>query len=131
MLPLAQRMVDDGITLIVRGQKNADKLKAPLRSGAVENGIEYLFPLEDWTDEEVYAFLAREGIERLPFYESMSTTPDCMTCSAWWSDGRAAYLRERHPAHYEVYQQRLNTSSDEAAAHIAAFNVEISHPSAT
>jgi phosphoadenosine phosphosulfate reductase len=126
MLPLARRMIDDGITLIVRGQKEADALKAPLRSGDVDEGIEYLFPLEDWTDEDVMTFLEEEGIELPRYYESMRSNPPCLSCSAWWDDGRAAYMKQHHPLHYDLYQQRLNTISDAVGGHIAAFNIEVS-----
>jgi phosphoadenosine phosphosulfate reductase len=126
MLPLAQRMVEDGITLIVRGQKECDANKAPLRSGDVDEGIEYLFPLEDWSDEDVMTFLEEEGVELPRYYESMRSNPPCLSCSAWWDDGRAAYLKKHHPIHYDVYQQRLNAISHAVGGHIAAFNIEVS-----
>lgn len=125
MLPMHERMVQDGITLVIRGQKEADRLRAPVRSGDVENGIEYLFPLQDWSDDDVMAFLRKEGIEVPRFYETLRASPDCMTCSAYWEEGRAAYLKEHHPAAYREYQRRLNTISDATAEAIAHFNKEI------
>ena len=125
MLPLANRMTEDGITLIVRGQKNVDTHKGPLRSGDVDAGIQYLFPLENWTTDQVYAYLEDRGIELPRFYESMKDAPDCMTCSAWWEEGRAKYLERHHPEQYVVYQQRLDVIRDAVHEHITAFNVEV------
>ena len=109
MEPMMRRMLDDGITLIIRGQKDADAMRGPLRSGDSLPGMpEVLYPIEDWTDEDVLAFLRGKGIPLLRFYlEGMTTAPECMRCSAWWGDGRAAYLKRHHPQAYQDYQDRL------------------------
>ncbi|CAB3972362.1 MULTISPECIES: phosphoadenosine phosphosulfate reductase family protein [Burkholderia] len=125
MLPMHERMKADGITLVIRGQKASDRMRAPIKSGHVEDGIEYLFPLEGWDDSRVFAFLHEQGIALPRYYEVMRTSPDCMTCSAYWEDGRAAYLKRYHPEAYEEYQRRLNTISDATAEAITHFNMEI------
>ncbi|WP_034473824.1 phosphoadenosine phosphosulfate reductase family protein [Caballeronia zhejiangensis] len=125
MLPLANRMSQDGITLIVRGQKNVDTHKGPLRSGDTDGGIQYLFPLENWTTEQVFEFLEDRGVELPLFYSTMKGAPDCMTCSAWWEEGRAQYLSTHHPEQYVIYQQRLDVIREAVHEHIAAFNVEV------
>jgi len=125
MLPMHERMKADGITLVIRGQKNSDKLQSPINSGYVEDGIEYLFPLEGWDDSDVFNYLADEGVEVPRFYEIMTASPDCMTCSAYWEDDRAAYLKKYHPEAYQEYQSRLNAISDATQDAIAHFNVEI------
>lgn len=125
MWPLHQRMKDDGITLIIRGQKASDTMRSPLKSGDVEDGIEYLFPLEGWDDAKVFAFLKEKSVPVPRFYEIMRASPDCMTCSAYWEDGRAAYLSEYHPEAYEEYQRRLNAISAATSEAIMHFNVEI------
>lgn len=124
MLPMHERMLRDGITLVIRGQKQADKLKAPVRSGEVHQGIEYLFPLEDWTDEQVMQFLRANDIEP-DFYEELQASPDCLTCSAFWSDRRSAWLRKNHPEAHAIYQQRLDIIREAVMPHIAMFNEEI------
>jgi phosphoadenosine phosphosulfate reductase len=125
MLPLHARMVADGITLIVRGQKNADKLKAPIRSGMVDLGIEYLFPIEDWSNRQVMDFLAAEGAPIPRFYEMMSGAPDCMTCSAYWETGTAAYLKRYHHPQYLEVQRRLDIINAAIGPSIANFNQEV------
>lgn len=125
MFPLHERMVKDGITLIIRGQKNADALKAPIKSGAVLEGIEYLFPVEDWDGKNVLDYLREVGAPVARFYQTLSGTPDCMTCSAYWEEGVASYLKQHHPeAHTEV-QRRLDIIKEAVAGPIAAFNNEV------
>lgn len=126
MLPMHQRVTADGATLIIRGQKNSDGNKSTLRSGDEEHGIQYLFPVEDWDDAQVMAYLRENGIAYPKVYDhGLRSAPDCMTCSGWWEDGRAAYLKQHHPIAFKEYRARLNTISDAAAGHIADFNTEI------
>jgi len=126
MLPLYRRMVEDGITLVIRGQKGADRFKSPIRSGTVEDGVEYLFPIEGWSSKQVMAYLREQDAPIPRFYEMLNGAPDCMTCSAWWEEGAAAYLKRYHHAAYQEVQSRLNVISDAVAGSIANFNKEIS-----
>lgn len=126
MLPLHERMIEDGITLIIRGQKEADRLKGILRSGEVENGIEYLFPLEDWSHQDVLKYLHGEEAPIPRFYEVMDSAPDCMTCSAWWENGAAKYLKRYHYPQYQEVQRRLDVINQAVCGHIADFNKEVS-----
>jgi 3'-phosphoadenosine 5'-phosphosulfate sulfotransferase (PAPS reductase)/FAD synthetase len=125
MLPMHERMIEDGITLIVRGQKNADRLKGPLRSGQVDGGIEYLFPVEDWSDRQVLDFLREQGVKVPRFYEILNTAPDCMTCSAWWEEGFAKYLKRYHGEAHKEVQARLDIIQQAVGVHIGHFNDEV------
>lgn len=125
MKPLHDRMKEDGITLIVRGQKNADNLKGLLRSGQVDDGIEYLFPVEDWSDRKIMSYLKEVDAPTPRFYEVMNTSPDCMGCSAYWEDGRAIYLKRYHFEEYVEYQRRLDVINNAVSQHIAHFNTEV------
>lgn len=125
MLPMHERMIADGVTLIIRGQKDADRMKGCLRSGSVENGVEYLYPLEDWTSRKVMDFLKEQNAPIPRFYEVMDGTPDCMTCSAWWEEGRALYLKRYHHDAYVEYQRRLDVINRCVGGHIATFNDEV------
>lgn len=125
MLPMHQRMIEDGITLIIRGQKNADRLKGVLRSGQVDAGIEYLFPVEDWTDRQVMDFLKDQGADIPRFYEMLDSAPDCMTCSAYWEHGAAKYMKRYHIDQYHVVQQRLDQINVAVHEHIEHFNSEV------
>lgn len=125
MLPMHQRMIDDGITLIIRGQKNSDRFKSTVRSGNVLDGIEFLFPIEDWDTRKVMRYLSDEGAPIPRFYEVLNTMPDCMNCSAWWEEGASKYLRRYHYQQYLENQSRLDTINQAISEHIAAFNKEV------
>lgn len=126
MLPLHERMIADGVTLIIRGQRNDDQLKAPITSGTVEHGIEYLFPIEDWSHRQVMQYLRDEQAPIPRFYEVLDEAPDCMTCSAWWEKGEAKYLKRYHHGEYLEVQRRLGIINEAVSEHIASFNKEVS-----
>ena len=109
MEPMYERMKADGITLIIRGQKNDDDKKPPLRSGHVADGFEFLYPIEDWTAEQVFAYLKEHGVPLPRFYEGgMPGGPDCMHCTAWLEHKMPQYVKRFHPTHYPVLMERLN-----------------------
>jgi len=97
MEPLEKRMFADGITRVLRGQKTADRYKGPMMSGTVVAGIEYLFPLERWTDEQVFAYLRENELPIPPYYGELSGGLDCIGCTAWLEEGRLKYLKRAHP----------------------------------
>lgn len=125
MQPMHERMIEDGITLIIRGQRNSDYVKSPVKSGVTDMGIQYLFPIEDWSDEQVMDYLEEQGAPIGRFYSELTTTPDCMSCTAWWEEGRAAYLAKYHPEASEQYQARLDLIREAMAQHIENFNREV------
>jgi 3'-phosphoadenosine 5'-phosphosulfate sulfotransferase (PAPS reductase)/FAD synthetase len=125
MAPMHQRVLGDGCTLIIRGQRADDTHKAPIRSGHVENGVELLFPIEGWSAADVMAFLQAEGAPIPRFYETLAGAPDCMTCSAWWEHGVGSYLRQHHPEAHADVQRRLDIIRIAMAPHIGHFNVEV------
>jgi 3'-phosphoadenosine 5'-phosphosulfate sulfotransferase (PAPS reductase)/FAD synthetase len=101
--PMHEAMKAIGATTIIRGQKRADNLKAPIESGFTHDGIRIEFPLANWTDEDVYAFLEREGVELPPNYRAgMRTGLDCWNCTAYLAEnaGKLAYMREHYPREF-------------------------------
>jgi len=125
MMPLHKRMQEDGVTLVIRGQRDADKLKAPIKSGVVIEGVEYLFPIEDWSSKQVMTYLQSQGAPVPRFYEMLDSAPDCTTCSAYWDHGVAAYLKRYHPAAHAEVQVRLDYINAAVSKPIADFNTEI------
>ncbi len=108
MKPMHERILADGISLVIRGQRDSDYVVPPMRSGETDSGIEVLYPIQGWSDQRVLDYLAAIGVAPTPFYrEGLQTTPECMTCSAWWDDGRAAYLAKHHPAAHSTYLKKL------------------------
>ena len=108
MFPLQERMKENGITLFIRGQKNGDTFKGPHKSGDVSDGIELLYPIETWTDDDVLAYVESVAPDALTLYRhGLRRSGDCMACSAWLGDARAEYLKLMHPARFEVLNTRL------------------------
>lgn len=85
--PMHEAMQRLGIQRIIRGQRNADKRRSPIRSGHVEDGVEYIFPLEGWSEAEVFEYLAREEAVMPPGYAAGErTSRDCWDCTAYLDD---------------------------------------------
>lgn len=98
--PMHQAMKDIGAKVIIRGQKRSDNLKAPIEGGFTYDGMRIEFPIADWTDADVYAFLDREGVELPPNYKAgMRTGLDCWNCTAYLAENanKFSYMREHHP----------------------------------
>jgi 3'-phosphoadenosine 5'-phosphosulfate sulfotransferase (PAPS reductase)/FAD synthetase len=110
MAPMHERMLADGISLIIRGQRD-DEFAQPLtRSGFSDDRVELLFPIQDWTAERVMQYIAEHDLPIADYYRAgCSQAPECMGCTAWWSEGRAAYLKANYPAAHDVYQANLRT----------------------
>lgn len=83
--PIMKFMVEDGVTGVIRGQKLSDRMKSPIRSGDVVQGFEFLFPIENWTDEDVVKFL---GPERMPpsYARGLKSSLDCINCTAYMAE---------------------------------------------
>jgi phosphoadenosine phosphosulfate reductase len=79
--PLAQAVIAGDYTAVIRGQKACDSLKIPVISGQVIDGIEYVFPLEGWSDEDVFEFI---GPNLPPSYaRGLRSSIDCRNCTAY------------------------------------------------
>ena len=109
MQPMHQRMQKDGITLLVRGQRDSDYAAPPMRSGDSRDGFEVLYPIQSWSGDQVEDYLRTNNLPVADFYrEGMTRASDCMKCTAWWDDGRPQYLRRFHPAEHAEFMNRIN-----------------------
>jgi phosphoadenosine phosphosulfate reductase len=124
MLPLYTRVREDGNTLLIRGTKRVDMPRLPVTSGDVVDGLEIYYPLVDWSNQEVFAYLAEKGVALPRVYEHVVNSPECARCSAWWGEGRAAYLKQYHPALWQQYQERLAVVRDEIYPSLLNLNHE-------
>ena len=62
--------------------------KAPIRSGESEHGIEYWFPLEDWTDEKLWKYITDAKIELPTNYGVFDSSMDCLRCTAYLEENQ-------------------------------------------
>ncbi len=124
MLPMHERMRKDGVTLIVRGQRDEDYATAPTKSGTAADGFEVLYPIETWDTAKVDAFIKNNHLPVAPFYErGMKHGSDCMGCTAWWDDGRFGYMKQEHPsafAHFKMNMRVIRMEIDRQAAVLAS-----------
>jgi 3'-phosphoadenosine 5'-phosphosulfate sulfotransferase (PAPS reductase)/FAD synthetase len=121
MAPLHERMVQDGITLIIRGQKDADVHKGQFRSGDIADGFEFLYPVEHWTDDMCATAMLASGVPVPRYYSAgLHHSGDCATCTAWCESGKADYLAKHYPLKFVEY--RANMAIIEAAVSPALSN---------
>jgi phosphoadenosine phosphosulfate reductase len=110
-----------GATLIIRGQRADETAKAPIRSGHVEDGIEYLFPVETWTRDQVFAYLTDQGFTVPEHFGFAETSLDCLNCTAYLANttDRKTYMQKNHP---EAHRQNLANIQEIAAVAGAEFD---------
>lgn len=126
MAPLHERMIADEITLIIRGQKSCDTYKGSFKSGDTVDGFEFLYPVQDWTDAQCFAYMREHGIEPQRFYsEGMTHSGDCATCTAWCEDDRAAYLAAHYPEKFVEYQCRMEIIAQAIYPALSNFTKEL------
>lgn len=108
MVPTYRAMVADGVTCCIRGKRREEADKTGLETGYItEDGMELVFPIYDWTLDEVMSYLDRRGVELPAFYQHAKHSLDCMDCTAWWGEGLSKYLKAKHPAAFDEYARRL------------------------
>lgn len=116
--PLDDITKRSGARLIIRGTKESDGRKHPMKSGDVVDGVEYLFPVWNWSDAKVSAFLA----DKLPaHYRTLNTSLDCQHCTAYLNENqnKLAYMREHHPELACEVSRRLKIITDAVRSELA------------
>lgn len=125
MQPLHQRMVVDAVDVVIRGTKLSDTGKLP-HEGKSEF-YDVVLPLRDWTNDQVFAYLAEVGAPRNEIYEHFKgiSAPECLGCTAWWDDNKASYLKSRHPEKHVEYVVKLQAIRAELASHLRELETEL------
>ena len=108
-LPMHEATKALGATTVIRGQRLDESYKSPIRSGHVENGVTYEFPLEDWSEQDVNDYLKAQDVDVPSYYEFTKKSLDCWSCTAFLDEkpGLFAYMRTRHPEKYAHVKQKL------------------------
>jgi phosphoadenosine phosphosulfate reductase len=125
MMPMHQRMIADGIEVVVRGTKVADTGVVPAHGKT--DCYDVVLPLLHWSHAEVFAYLDSVDAPRNPVYENFRSisAPECLNCTAWWDDGKGAYLKQRHPGKIEQYRVSLQTIRAELARRMQELDSEL------
>lgn len=108
MLPMMEAMVADGITCIIRGKRSEEADKSPSRDGDVIDGVEFAYPLWDWSASDVVRYLEQEGVLQPKSYRYASHSLDCMDCTAWWRGGMGDFLEAEYPEQHAEYARRID-----------------------
>lgn len=104
-------------TLVLRGSKGTDKhVSAP--DGTVELCTEYVSPLWEWTDGEVFKYLRDNNVELpLQYNHGCIHSLDCAKCTAWGDTNserqRVEFTRGFYPRIYESLRDRIIAVRDE------------------
>lgn len=108
MQPLHERMRSDGITLILRGQRDSDEPKSHVQNGETVDGFMIMYPIASWSTEQVEQYITSQGVPLPPYYaEGLTSAPDCMHCTAWLEHKASKYLSKHHPEVHTVVSERL------------------------
>lgn len=77
-----------GATTIYRGQRNDDRLRAPVNDGFVDRGVTLRFPIADWSRERVVQFVKAQAAHLMPpgYAEGEKTSRDCWDCTTYLQD---------------------------------------------
>ena len=126
MDPLYRRMLADGVTCIVRGQKTCDMPNTPHLSGEVSvEGIEVFYPIESWSHQDVLDFLRDAGALTHPCYEGGNHIGvDCAHCTGWWHESHFDFLQKRHPVIWMEVKKDLSALQNALVAHMSHFPKE-------
>lgn len=120
MQPMYERMVADGVTCVIRGKRSEEKDKTGVETGFIcPAGIEYVFPIYDWTARDVVDYLSHHGIALPESYRHASHSLDCMSCSAWWGEGLSKFLEAKHPERHAEYVRRITLIKQAIAEQMA------------
>lgn len=125
MWPVYSRIKADGNTLIIRGTKACDMKTLPTKSGEVKDDMELFLPINDWSNEQVFAYLRSVGAPINRIYDYVTNSPECALCSAWWGERRAAYLKKFHPELHRQYAARLRVVAEEIAGQLNNLSREL------
>jgi phosphoadenosine phosphosulfate reductase len=121
-----------GITAVIRGQRADESHGAPITSGYVEDGVEYVLPLEGWTQQQVLEFLHSEGVDVSGRLSMAHSSLDCWNCTAYCnhSKERMAYVKANHPekhAHVVALLKQIDNAVNEQMSGVRALLAEENH----
>jgi phosphoadenosine phosphosulfate reductase len=64
-----------GVTKVIKGQRNSDEKKSTARNGSKVDGIEFVMPIQDWTESQVYQCCHRDTKKARKQEETAGTAP--------------------------------------------------------
>lgn len=129
MKPLHDRMMEDGVDAVIRGTKACDTGTVPAEGST--DCYDIILPIKDWSHQQVFDYLKEVGAPTNAIYDHFKSfsAPECVSCTAWWDDGKSTYLKEKHPQQHKEYVVKLQTIREALRSHLADLESEIGEPS--
>ena len=124
MVPLLNAMLQDGNTCVVRGRRKDEEDQSP--EAQMFNGVEYVFPLWDWTVADVNAYLESVGEELPALYRYIDHSIDCLHCTGWEHHKHMKYLTARFPSAAD-FVARVRSEVYARVADTMKCNLEVHH----
>lgn len=88
-IPVHNAVISSGVKYVIKGQRLADGRKSTSRDGDIIDGVQYLMPIQSWSDEDVFDYLKLVGAELAPGYnQGEKTGRDCWDCTAYLDENR-------------------------------------------
>ena len=130
--PLADAVKRHGFTAVIRGQRADESHGAPITSGHIEDGVEYVFPIEGWTEQQVLQYLQAQGVETNNRLGMAHSSLDCWDCTAYCnhSKERMAYIKANHPekhVHVVALLKQIDNAVTEQMSGVRALLAEENH----
>jgi phosphoadenosine phosphosulfate reductase len=131
-VPATNALKDLGVTAVIRGQRADESHGAPITSGYVEDGVEHVLPLENWTQQAVLDFLQAEGVDVSGRLSMAHSSLDCWDCTAYCNNSqeRMAYIKANHPEkHVKVVAllKQIDNAVTEQMSGLRALLLEENH----
>ena len=125
MTPMHNQMVADGVDYVIRGTKTCDTGTVPFEGQ--DQFYTVALPIRDWSHQDVFAFLESVGAPYNSLYDHYKgiSAPECIGCTAWWDDGKAAYFQALHPERLGEYRASLEQIRTALQSHLADLDFEL------
>lgn len=131
-VPARNALKELGVTAVIRGQRADESHGAPIASGYVEDGVEHVLPLENWSQQDVLDFLTAEGVNVAGRLGMAHSSLDCWNCTAYCnhSKERMAYIKANYPekhVHVVALLKQIDNAVTEQMSGVRALLSEEDH----
>jgi len=88
-----------------KNRQNRDYIQCDNRKW--QKGSQHVYPIYDWTDEDVYSFIAEKKIKLAPHYETGAKRLGCVGCPLVSRKGAREKEFELYPKYYEAIKRAI------------------------
>ncbi|MEX4008457.1 phosphoadenosine phosphosulfate reductase domain-containing protein [Neoaquamicrobium sediminum] len=107
-----------GPLTLLHGQRKADDWRFSGKNDQTPPHVTVVSPIEDWTDEDVFAFADAEGVELPSHYSEVPDSLDCWICPAHWSGEHAQAYGRYVSREYPEFARAVVPTARKIHAHI-------------